>query len=240
METVESAQTIALARCAQAGDGLNVGYRPQRIAGRLDPDQPCLPGNDGRANRVEVGHVDKSDLMAVAREVAEPLPKAPVHELRGHDVGAREGQENRRRRSHARTEHHGLASILELSDQCFGLVDGDIVRASVDEARAVVAVLVARIGGCHVNRRGHGARRRFARAQARLQSRSSPRQRRKCPFIHPGLALIELHRQVYAQAARFVTWSRECDCGRRLLRRRPDTGWLAMSMSAEHLAERGS
>ena len=32
--------------------------------------------------------------MAVAREIAQPLPKAPVHDLQRHDVGWGKRQEN--------------------------------------------------------------------------------------------------------------------------------------------------
>jgi hypothetical protein len=119
------------------GYGLDIGDRPQRVAGRLDPDQPGLAGNDGGADRVEVGHVDERDRMAVARQVAQPLPQAPVHQLRRHDVGGRERQEHRARCGHARTEHHRLAGVLQFGDQRLCLVDGNIVRASVDEAGAV-------------------------------------------------------------------------------------------------------
>ena len=147
--------------------GGDVGDAPQRVGGRLHPDQLGLAGLDGSLHGGRVRHVDEFDPQAPVRgEVHQPVAQRPVHHLRRqHMVARRQRLEHRRGRGHAAGEQRGLGALLQRAISCFGLVEGRVVGARIDAARAVLVVRVAQVGGRDVDRRRDRTRRLVDPAQ---------------------------------------------------------------------------
>ena len=96
-------------RAGRMGDARylgDVGDRPQRVGGSLDPDEPGVPGAGGSLQGRGVAGIDEGRLDAVARRILrQPLPQAPVHGRgRDHVSGTFEREEGGGRRSHAGRE----------------------------------------------------------------------------------------------------------------------------------------
>ena len=148
-------------RAGRMGDARHlgdVGDRPQRVGGRLDPDEPRLPGADGSLQGRGVAGIDEGRLDAVARRVLhQPLPQAPVHGRGRYDVsGTFEREEGGGRRRHAGREHERGLALLQVGQHVLDLPHGGVVRTAVAVASPVLIVGIAHEGGGHVDRRHHG------------------------------------------------------------------------------------
>ena len=153
--------------------------------------RPVLPGMIAELDGVEIRHVDERNLVPVTVKAAKPLPQAPVHDLRRNDMGWLERQEDRRRRRHARTEHERFIRVLKFSDQAFYLMDGNIIRSAVDEARAIAELSASRMYVVETWIDGESARVFGSAAAPRGCRNSSARKREEWPVIHPvGLGCL--------------------------------------------------
>ena len=153
-------------RVRDLGDRRDVGDAPQRIRGRLDPDQFRV-GLQRRADRREVRHVDEVDAIAEQRRlVHQPVAQAPVADLRREHVAARRQREHHAGRGrHAGAEQQRLVRAFERGDHGFGLAHGRVVGTAVDVAGAVLVVGIADVGGRDVHRQRDRLGRGLDRAQ---------------------------------------------------------------------------
>ena len=178
-------------RVRDLGDGRDVGDAPQRIGGRLDPDEFRV-GLDRGAHRVEVRHVDEIDAIAEQRRlVHQPVAQAPVADLRREHVRARRQRKHHAgRRRHAGAEQQRLVRAFERGDHGLGLAHGRVVGPAVAVAGAILVVGIADEGGRDMHRqrdrpgRGVDCAERLRRDRARLER--ALRICRPCPEKSPG------------------------------------------------------
>ena len=155
--TVESTASRAPAVWGDPGDGGDVADGPQRIARRLDIDQPRGAGVDCRRHGGEVTAVDEVDAVSQARRLGgEPVPERPIHHLR-HDEVRRGGERehDRGRGRHAGTEQCRLMGFLEGCQHGFGVARGGIAGPAIGIAGTVLVVGIAHEGRRQMERRHH-------------------------------------------------------------------------------------
>ncbi len=166
----------------------DVGDGPQRIGGRLDPDELGAAGAHRTSDCRGIVRVDERRLDAEAgRLILQPLAQAPVHDFgRNHVRGPIEREHGCRRPCHARGEHQAGRATFEVRQDFLDLAHGGVVGTAVGVAAAVLIVGVAQISGCQMDRRDDRAC-RLVDGAARLRGNCFGRH-----VLHEGPPFVSL------------------------------------------------
>ena len=150
------------ARARKFSDSAEVGDAEQRIARRLNPDQPRLR-RQRRLDRGAVAGVDVGDLQSrrSRAHTMEQPPTAAVEVVRGDDMGAVIEQfEHRRLRRQAGSEGEARRAALHLGERVLERRAGRIAGARIFPARVHAGRRLDEGRSC-VDRRDDGAGRRI-------------------------------------------------------------------------------